>query len=113
MGKVMSKPDIKITYYKNGNIYIKKYIWGGNCHREDGPAYIIHYNNGAIFFEEFLIKGILHRIDGPAHTEYDPYDGSIINNLYYINGERLTKEEWYSRLSTEQKVNLLYGKGNE
>jgi hypothetical protein len=25
----------------------------------------------------------------------------------------LTKEKWYSRLTTKQKVNLLYGKGNE
>jgi hypothetical protein len=32
---------------------------------------------------------------------------------YWINGERLTKDEWYQRLTVKQRVNLLYGKGNE
>jgi hypothetical protein len=80
----MSKSEIKKVYHKNGNIYMKKYIWEGGYHREDGPAVIVYDENG---------------------NKY--------RQAYYISGKYLTKEEWYSKLTTKQKVNLLYGKGFE
>ena len=84
MGKAMSKLEVKRECYKNGNTRYEVYYLNGKPHRENGPAYISYYENGNIDYEHYL-----------------------------INGEWLTKEKWYSRLTTKQKVNLLYGKGNE
>ena len=80
----MNNHEVKKYYYKNGNIWVKEYYINGNRHREDGPAHIRYYKNGSVSYES-----------------------------YWLNGEKLTEEEWYSRLSVEQKVNLLYGKSNE
>jgi antitoxin component YwqK of YwqJK toxin-antitoxin module len=84
MGKVMSNPEV-----------IRKY-----------------FGNGIIWNEDYYINGSLHKEDGPAHRCYFP-NGNLCCERYYLNGERLTKEEWYSKLSSEHRVNLLYGKGDE
>jgi antitoxin component YwqK of YwqJK toxin-antitoxin module len=112
MGKAMSKPEIKRAYYENGNILSINHILNGKRHREDGPAYTYYHENGSIRYESYRLNGRSHREDGPARIFYNE-NGNIQLEEYYINGEMLTKEEWYSRLTTEQKVNLLYGKGNE
>lgn len=39
-------------------------------------------------------SGIVHREDGPAYTEYD-YNGKVLYEQYFIDGNYLTKEEWY------------------
>ena len=80
----MSNSEVNRGYYKNRNIMYKRYILNGKLHSENGPACIDYYENGNVQLE-----------------------------YYYLNGIKLTKEEWYSRLSTEQRVNLLCGKGNE
>jgi antitoxin component YwqK of YwqJK toxin-antitoxin module len=108
MGKVMSKPEVRREYYVNGNVMYESHYLDGKMHREDGPAYIFYYPNGNVYSDYHYIKGKLHREDGPAIVEY--YNS---HSEYYINGKNLSKEDWYSRLSAEQKVNLLYGKGNE
>lgn len=44
--------------YKNAWFFAKE--WrddDGNCHREDGPAYIIYYPSGSINIEHFYFKG--------------------------------------------------------
>jgi hypothetical protein len=99
-------------YYENGNVDYERYYINGIKHREDGPAYICCYENGSVECEEYYINGKLHREYGPAHTEYYE-NGNIKLEEYYINGVSLTKKEWYSRLSAEQKVNFLYRVLNE
>jgi antitoxin component YwqK of YwqJK toxin-antitoxin module len=84
MGKVMSNQQIKKEYYPDGNLAYECYYLNGKIHRENGPAFIYYYKNGNIGSES-----------------------------HYINGKYLTEEEWYSRLTTKQKVNILYGEGNE
>jgi antitoxin component YwqK of YwqJK toxin-antitoxin module len=71
-----------------------------------------YYNNGKVCSESYYIKGKLHREDGPAYIWYYE-NGTIYNHEYWLSGERLTEVGWYSKLTTEQKVNLLYGKDNE
>jgi antitoxin component YwqK of YwqJK toxin-antitoxin module len=112
MEKVMSKPEVKKYYYRNGNVEMEGYYINGKLHREYGPAYIEYYESGNIKYEAYYINGLSHREDGPAVIWYYA-DGNIQRKLYYLNGERLIKEEWYSKLTTEQKVNLLYGIDNE
>ena len=109
MGKAMSSAETKREYYKNGNTKYEEYHINDNLHREDGPAYVSYYENGDIKYKEYWLNGKPHRENGPAYISYNE-NGSLRSEYYYINGERLTKEEWYSRLSTKQKVNLLYGK---
>jgi len=110
--RVMSKPKIKRRFHRNGNIWINEYYLNGNRHRGDGPAYIIYNKNGNVECEYYILNGKRHREDGPAVIWYYE-NGNIECVYYYLNGESLTKQEWYNLLSTEQKVNLLYGKGNE
>ena len=55
-------------------------------HRLDGPAYI-----DANGYKEWLQDDRLHRLDGPAVVDSD---GS---EEYWIEGERLTKEEFMER----------------
>jgi antitoxin component YwqK of YwqJK toxin-antitoxin module len=129
--------EVKNKYYDNGNIWIERYYLNGELHRENGPAlihydengnkyrqayyisgnphredYIRYYENGNIIDKSYYLNGKRHREDGPAFIRYHE-NGNVLYEHYYLNGKVLTKEKWYSKLTTEQKVNLLYGKGNE
>jgi antitoxin component YwqK of YwqJK toxin-antitoxin module len=112
MGRAMSNAEVKKEYYPNGNIWNEYYYLDGLRHREDGPARICYYMNGNIWHEEYYINGIKHREGGPAYIWHSD-KGDLQYESYYILGIQVSKEDWYSRLSAEQKVNLLYGKGNE
>jgi antitoxin component YwqK of YwqJK toxin-antitoxin module len=112
MEKVMSKTEVEKEYYESGNVYCESYYINGKIHREDGPAYIWYYDNGDVAYKGYYIKGELHREDGPAIIRYHE-NGNVWHEYYYLNGERLNKEELYQRLTVKQRVNLLYGKGNE
>ena len=64
-------------------------------HREDGPA--IEYADG---YKEWYINGKLHREDGPAVEDPDGY------KAWYINGERLTEEEFNTRMNPVTELTL-------
>jgi antitoxin component YwqK of YwqJK toxin-antitoxin module len=108
----MNKLEGKREYYKNGNIQCESHVLNGGFHREGGPAYIRYNENGSIRYECYIINRKHHREDGPAIIRYHE-NGNVWYEEYYLNGRELTKDEWYQRLTTKQKVNLLYGKGNE
>jgi len=108
----MSKAELKIEYYKNGNLHYEHHHINGVIHRENGPAFIFYYDSTHIYCEEYYLNGERHREDGPAYISYYE-NGDVYREEYYINGERLTEEEWYNALSTKQKVSLLYGESNE
>jgi antitoxin component YwqK of YwqJK toxin-antitoxin module len=135
MEKVMSESEIKREYYESGNIKYESHFLNGKYHREDGPANIHYYDNGNLYYKFYYINGTYHRRYGPACVYYN-HDGSVEaeyyyldgkrhredgpaiiehynahNEYYWLNGEGLTKEEWYQRLNARQRVNLLYGKG--
>jgi antitoxin component YwqK of YwqJK toxin-antitoxin module len=108
----MNKLEGKREYYKNGNIQCESYYINGKFHREDEPAYIGYNLNGNVWYKLYYLNGNRHREDGPAIIRYHE-NGNVWYEEYYLNGRELTKDEWYQRLTTKQKVNLLYGKGNE
>jgi hypothetical protein len=70
--------------YSNGKI---EYLLDGLRHRDNGPAYI------ADDVEKYYYNGKLHRIDGPAIV-YKDNNASNLHEFYYLNGDRLTKEEF-------------------
>lgn len=47
----------------------------------------------AYFKEQF---GQVHRENGPAYSQYD-HDGKVFYEQYYIDGEQISKEEWYEK----------------
>lgn len=50
----------------------------------------------------YLLDGEIHRVDGPA-TIYP--DGEV---NYALCGEILTKEDWFKRLTIEEKKKVIY-----
>ena len=83
MPKIKSEYD-DLDKYKNdyGDIvYYKKDT--GELHNPYGPAFISKYGN-----KFYFINNKFHRLDGPAAIYSDGEGG------YYINGEKLSKEEF-------------------
>jgi len=85
-----------IKYYTNRDI--KREYWHKEndtlyWHREDGPAYIRYWDTGEKEREEWWVADKLHKLDGPAYIVYNS-DGTAIYEKYYINGEKMSKEEW-------------------
>jgi len=90
------KIEKSVDYYNNGNIWHEGWHKEGNeyqCHREDGPAYVVYYYSGEKEFEVWCVHNKKHKVDGPAFISYNK-DGTVRFEKYYINGERLSKEEW-------------------
>jgi len=55
----------------------------------------------------WYLNGIHHRLDGPAWQRWDE-NGELINEDYYINDKKLSKEEW-KRYLFNQKLRELWG----
>jgi len=85
------KPAL-LVYKDNCISEIFFYRWD-KYHRMNGPAVII-YN----YYEylEYYQNGELHRIGGPAIITLDK--NRIINQIWYIYGEELSKEEYYENV---------------
>ena len=64
------------------------YYFFGILHRKDGPAIFTHSG-----FEEWRKNGVLHCEVGPA-IKY-----SNGNEVFYLNGKRFHKTEYYAELS--------------
>jgi antitoxin component YwqK of YwqJK toxin-antitoxin module len=112
MEKVLSKPKVIKSYYENGNLLLEEYYLNAVYYRVNGPSYISYYENGNIKFESYYINGKRHRDEGPSRISYYE-NGSVQWVEYHLNGIKLTREEWYSKLTAKQRVGLLCGKGNE
>jgi hypothetical protein len=74
-------------------------IWflNGKVHREDGPS--VEYINGS---KEWYLNGQRHRIDGPAIEFANGYKS------WYLNGTKYSQEEWFDRLSEEDKLKAIW-----
>jgi hypothetical protein len=66
-------------------------------HRLDGPA--IESLNGSKYW---FLNNKRHRVDGPA-IEYSDGD-----KYWYLNGVEYSQEEWFERLSEEDKLNAIW-----
>jgi hypothetical protein len=100
-----------IEYAKDGSIYIESYWKNGFCLREDGPAYILYHSSGNPRIIEYRNQFGLHKEDGPAKISYDD-NGEVEYSSYWLYGNKMSREEWYSKLSDKQKVKLLYAIAN-
>ena len=90
-----------IPHRKDGPAFIwtdgaEEWYFYGKCHREDGPARI--GKNGT----EWYIHGELHREDGPAVI----FPNGKIH--WYLNDTIYSKEDWFKKLTEEQKEKMLY-----
>ena len=63
----------------------KEWWVDGKLHRTDGPAVVMADGR-----KEWRVDDKLHRTDGPA---VEKADGT---RKWYINGEKMTEEEFYS-----------------
>ena len=104
----MSKPEIKKSYFLNGNIWYKRYYLNGKLHRDDGPAVIRYYRNGNIRVKEYHLNGKLNREDGPDIIYYDEKSNKY-RQAYYISGEYLAEQEWFKQLNKEAKLKFTFG----
>ena len=50
------KPERKVEYWGNGQIFRECWSLNNQYHREDGPADTIYYENGQIEYESWYIN---------------------------------------------------------
>jgi hypothetical protein len=60
---------------------------------------IAEYHNGN---KIWYLNGLYHRVDGPAieHSNGDKF--------WYLNGVEYSQEEWFERLSEEDKLKAIW-----
>jgi len=104
--------DDRTVWYLNDEIHcehgpaiiategVKAWLIKGKLHREDGPAieWVSKQPNNS--YKEWWLNGKLHRIDGPA---FEHEDGT---KSWYINGERLTEQEWQKKVQKGETINI-------
>jgi hypothetical protein len=76
---------------KHSEVLIHKYYTG-----------VVEYHNGT---KLWYFKGKLHREDGPA------IKWSNGNKSWFINGVEYSQEEWFERLSEEDKEKAIWNLG--
>lgn len=95
-----------VENYHNGSVKYQAYYRYNIKHREDGPASIYYHDNGNISSCYYYKNGFSHREDGPAYISYhDNRDVMYIE--YYLNDELLNEQGWFSKVSTQSKLNFL------
>ena len=115
----MTEPTLKETYHPDGSIEWQQWWLNGKRHRDNGPASIGYYqildeqsstkSCGSIEWQSWWLNGKRHRVDGPASIKYR-LDGSILKQLWFLNGRKLTEEEFQQKkkeISNTYKVLLL------
>jgi hypothetical protein len=76
----------------------KWWCLNGYFHRENEPA--IELNDG---YKAWYLNGLRHREDGPAIIYADGRQSWCLNDKQYSS-----KEEWFQKLTPEQKLNYLW-----
>jgi hypothetical protein len=75
----------------------KYWYFDEKLHREDGPA--IEDIDGS---KSWFLFGQFHRADGPAIEWPNRY------KAWFLNGLQYSKEDWFSKLTSEQQYNFLW-----
>jgi hypothetical protein len=75
----------------------KLWYFNGKRHREDGPA--AEYSDGG---KAWHLNDKLHRVDGPAIEGINGYKAWYLNDINY------SQEEWFERLSDEDKLKAIW-----
>jgi hypothetical protein len=81
-----------VVYHSNRYYYLN-----GITHRDDGPA--VELSNGDRYW---YLNGKRHRVNGPAVECSNGDKYWYLNNVYY------PQEEWFERLSEEDKENAIW-----
>ena len=92
-----SKPEVKRTYYPNGQPRSEGWFLNGNHHRTDGPAYQRWYENGQLCSENWFLNGNHHRTDGPAYQRWYE-NGQLEYEEWYLDGKEYTKENYWKKM---------------
>ena len=71
---------------------------------DSNPSHINYLKNGYIFFKYYYNHGKRENLNGPAFIKYSK-SGKIIKESYYIQGVKLTKDEWKLRINRIQMLN--------
>lgn len=85
-----------------------------NCHRDDGPAYIIYDFDGEIESRTWFQKGLIHRDGGPAYIRYS--NGRVVTEIWcqYGKEHRFVDEpsliEYDNYGNVEKEEWMVYGK---
>ena len=72
------------------------------------PVLSFHNIKEEYNYTKFYFHGRVSRFGGPAVTYYD-LDNNLINEEYYLNGNKLEKNEYYRILNSREDFNKLFG----
>jgi antitoxin component YwqK of YwqJK toxin-antitoxin module len=89
------KPELKETFYPNGNVEFQGWYLNGKWHNEEGPAHIRYYENGQIRFRRWCLNGEFHNEEGPACIRHYE-DGKVEYQGWYLNDKRIFKKDFTS-----------------
>ena len=107
-----------IFYWPDGSKRLEQWLFNGELHRLNGPAFIKYYKSGNIQYESWHVNRKHHRADGPGYIEYYR-SGQIALEHWYLNGKQLNDnvieyKEWlvdnnlydksYNNWTDEEKV---------
>jgi hypothetical protein len=96
--RLFHRDDGPAVEQKSGTKY---WYLNGKLHRIDGPAIV--YADGDKYW---YLNGLRHRSDGPA-IECHHDDGSW-DYEWWLNGINYFQEEWFERLSDEDKERAIW-----
>ncbi len=75
----------------------REWYLNGEQHRKDGPAGIYDYGD-----QVWCLNGVKHRDDGPAVIYTDG------TKEWWLDNEHFTQEEWFGKLTPEQKEKAVW-----
>ena len=85
-----------IEYFDNGQLQGVGFYINGVQTRKDitKPSWKSFNSKGELSIEAFYVNGQLHNENGYARIHYVFNEIDDINSYYYLNGEKLTKNQW-------------------
>lgn len=88
------------SYHPNGALKSRSVYFGPAMHNENGPSYLAYYDTGQERTRWYTRLGNYHNESGPAIVEKNK-DGAVRACHFYVDGVRLTKEEFLARHISE------------
>ena len=96
------------SIFGTGNFCLKDncsmvYLHNGTPHRDDGPALIetSFVPKCQAYYFTYYKHGELHNELGPAYSLFHSSKLEPIEELYYLNNMKYSKEEWEKQIQTK------------
>lgn len=93
----------QICWHDNGRKAHELFYVDGKLHRIGEPAWNYWSKSGHKFCEGFYHNGQMHRADGPAYIYWNE-NGEVTQQRHYIDGEYLTKKQFWQRLKRSRSA---------